>query len=339
VRFRDLVARFGSPVHAWDATPASADRMAASERARSALERADGAGARLIASSDAEYPERLHELPDPPPILFAIGALERLNAPCVAIVGTRRATSYGERVTFEIAGALACAGVTVVSGMARGIDGVAHRAALAAGGGTVAVLGTGVDVAYPATHRALHEQIAEHGLLLSEELPGDRASGGSFPKRNRIIAALASATIVVEAPHRSGALITALHALDLGRDVAAVPGPIDVPQSGGSNALLRDGAIMIAEIADALALVGASSPGGDAHTSSEAPALSDVTQRAVWDALDSPAPNLDALAARASLPARRCLAAVSALELGGAIECALTGEIRRRGVPARATAR
>ncbi|MDB4910964.1 MAG: protecting protein DprA [Gemmatimonadetes bacterium] len=332
MRFRDLIATFGSPLQAWDATPLSAERAAAAESASSALERADRAGARLIASGDHEYPDRLHELPDPPPILFAIGALERLQAPCVAIVGTRRATSYGERVTLEIAAALARAGVTVISGMARGIDGAAHRAALAAGGGTVAVLGTGVDIAYPAAHRALHAQIADHGLLLSEELPGDRASGGSFPKRNRIIAALASVTIVIEAPHRSGALITAVHALDLGRDVAAVPGPIDVPQSAGSNALLRDGAIMIAEVADALALVGASLSDDGTSTSIEAPAPSDVTQRAVWEALDSPAPDLDTLAARASLPARRCLAAVSALELSGAIECALTGEIRRLGM-------
>jgi DNA processing protein len=316
-------------VHAWDATPPSPERDAASEDASRTLERAAGAGAQIIASGDSDYPIRLAELPDPPPVLFAIGALEWLREPCVAIVGTRRATSYGERVTFEIAGALARAGVTVISGMARGIDGVAHRAALATCGGTVAVLGTGVDVAYPAAHRALHEEIATRGLLLSEELPGDRASGGSFPKRNRIIAALAHAIIVVEAPHRSGALITAMHGLELNRIIAAVPGPIDVPQSAGSNTLLRDGAIVIAELADALALVGATSP--VARAPSTAPELSDLTQRAVWLALESPAPDLDALAARASLPARRCLAAVSALELTGAIECALTGEIRRRG--------
>ena len=266
-----------------------------------------------------------------------MGSLGCLREPCVAIVGTRRATSYGERVTFEIAGALARAGVTVISGMARGIDGVAHRAALAAGGSTVAVLGTGVDVAYPAAHRSLHEEIATRGLLLPEELPGDRASGGSFPKRNRIIAALARAIIVVEAPYRSGALITAMHGLDLDRIIAAVPGPVDVPQSAGSNTLLRDGAIVIAEIADALALVGAASP--VARGSNASPALSDPAQRAIWQALEAPAPDLDALALRTSLPARRCLAAVSALELTGAIECALTGEIRRRGGIVRAFVR
>lgn len=339
MRFRELLGTFGSPLRAWDATPPSADRDTASEGAMSALERADGIRARVLASGDPEYPNRLADLPDPPPILFAIGAVEALNAPCVAIVGTRRATSYGERMTFGLASALARAGVTVISGMARGIDGVAHRAALAAGGRTIAVLGTGVDVAYPTAHRALHADIARRGLLLSEELPGDRATGGSFPKRNRIIAALASVTIVVEAPHRSGALITAAHALDLDRIVAAVPGPIDVPQSAGSNMLLRDGAVMIAEIADALTLMGVSVPGTLAREQIEAPALADGAQRAVWSALHSPAPDLDALAARASLPARRCLAAVSALELSGAIECALTGEIRRRGIPVFASAR
>ena len=333
MRFRDQVALFGSPSQAWDAVPRSRERDAASETAARAIVRADLGGARVVVAGDDEYPERLLELPDPPPILFAIGSLEPLRAPCVAIVGTRRATSYGERVTSELAGALARAGVTVVSGMARGIDGAAHRAVLLAGGCTAAVLGTGVDVAYPAAHRGLHVEIAARGVLLSEELPGDRASGGSFPKRNRIIAALATATIVVEAPHRSGALITAAHALELDRGVAAVPGPIDVPQSAGANALLRDGAIVIADVADALALVGVSPP----RIQTRVP--TDATQLAIWNALDTPAPDLDSLATRASLPARRCLAAVTALELDGAIECALTGEIRRRDLAARFSGR
>ena len=283
----------------------------------------------MLARDDADFPPGLLELSQPPAVLFAIGDVALLRAPCVAIVGTRRATSYGERVTAELAAALARAGVTIVSGMARGIDGVAHRAALAAGGATAAVLGTGVDVAYPTSHGALHAAIASRGLLLSEELPGDRANGGSFPKRNRLIAALARATIVVEAPEHSGALITAGCALDLGRTVAAVPGPIDVPQSAGTNLLLRDGAVMIADVADILAIAGVSA------TRARHDAPDDPTLRAVWDALDAPAPDLDALATRAALPARRCLAAVTTLELEGRIECALTGEIRRRGTLSR----
>jgi DNA processing protein len=328
-----LIARFGSSASAWDATPASSARAEASELAAEAIERAQRVGARVLVRELEGYPESLLQLADPPSVLYAIGNLDLLRAPCIAIVGTRRATSYGERVTAEIAAALARAGATIISGMARGIDGVAHRAALSAGGATAAVLGTGVDVAYPAAHRALHEEIAARGLLLSEELPGDRASGGSFPKRNRLIAALARATIVVEAPHRSGALITANDALLLNRDVAAVPGPIDVPQSAGSNLLLRDGAIMINDIADALALAGVSAP----VARSAAPA--DATLLAVWNALDAPAPDLDSLASRAELPARRCLAAVTVLELEGSIECALTGEIRRRGTLARSFGR
>jgi DNA processing protein len=208
--------------------------------------------------------------------------------------------------------------------MARGIDGTAHRAALAAGGRTAAVLGTGVDIAYPAAHRALHAEIAASGLLISEELPGAKASAGSFPKRNRIIAALARATIVVEAPARSGAIITALQALELGREVAAVPGPVDAPQCAGSNALLREGAAVVAEVADALALAGV------APAPARETALESAAERAVWEALGRGAADLDTLATRAALPARVCLAAVTALELAGAIECALTGEIRRR---------
>ncbi|HET7565146.1 MAG TPA: DNA-processing protein DprA [Gemmatimonadaceae bacterium] len=324
MRYRELVAQFGSAARAWDDAPALDGRADALTAARAALERAARCGARLVLLGDDEYPASLLDLPDPPPHLFAVGSLDMLRPPSVAIVGTRGATPYGERVTREIAAALARAGVSIVSGLARGIDGFAHRAALEAGGRTVAVLGTGVDVAYPASHRTLHAQIATRGLLLSEELPGDRASGGSFPKRNRVIAALTQATIIVEAPYRSGALITAEHMLDLGRVVAAVPGPIDAPQSVGSNELLRDGALAITSVADALALVGAAPP------PRREPQLCTPAQRAVWEALEQGASDIDTLTTRAALPARECLAAVTALELSGAVECALTGEIRRR---------
>ena len=324
VRYRELVARFGSAPRAWDDAPDLKGRTEALACAQAALERAARCGAHLLLLEDEGYPRPLLDLPDPPPVLFAIGDLATLRAPAVAIVGTRGSTLYGERVTREIAGALARAGVAIVSGLARGIDGTAHRAALAADGRTVAVLGTGVDVAYPAAHRALHGEIAARGLLLSQELPGDRATSGSFPKRNRIIAALTQAIIVIEAPVRSGALITAEHMLDLGRTVAVVPGPIDSPQSAGSNELMRDGAIVIASVADALALVGAEPP------LPRAPTLHTTAERAVWNALEGGALDLDTLATRSALPARDCLAAVTGLELSGAIECALTGEIRRR---------
>ena len=255
--------------------------------------------------------------------MWARGDLALLNGPVVAVVGTRRATAYAERVTRQLAGTLARAGATVISGLARGVDAAAHRGALEAQGFTVAVLGTGLDVSYPKAHAALQREIGERGLLLSELPPRETAHGGSFPRRNRIIAALARATIVVEAGVRSGALITAAHALEMNRDVAAVPGPIDVPQAQGSNELLRDGATLIAGMADALAMVGLTAP----IRLRELP--EGTAERTVWDALDGGGLQLESLAARASLPAHEALAAVTSLELRGLVECALTGEIRR----------
>ena len=227
-------------------------------------------------------------------------------------------------MTAEVAGALARAGATVVSGMALGIDAVAHRAALDATGATVAVLGTGADIAYPRAHVALHGEIARQGAVLSELPPGAQSHGGSFPERNRIIAALAVATIVIEAPFDSGALITANRALELGRDVAVVPGPIDSPQSQGANALLRDGAHPIVAVADALTLVGLAPP-----PVPSAPNLANESEVRIWRALDDGSATMDELCARTGLPVSQCLSTVTALELRGVIECALTGEIRR----------
>lgn len=273
---------------------------------------------------DDRWPEAFSELRRPPKLLWSIGDWSALQPPVIAVVGTRAATPYGERVTREIAGALARAGACIISGMALGIDGVAHRAALDAGGRTVAVLGTGVDVAYPKAHRALHAEIAEHGLLLSELDVGAYSHRGSFPERNRIIAALALATIVVEAGAKSGALITASHAEFLGRTVAAVPGPIDSPRSVGTNTLIRDAAIPVTSIADALAIAGLSPPALGGTTPD------DPMERIVWQVLRRGPLDMDSLCAAAALPAQDCLVAVSALEIRGVLECELTGEIRLR---------
>jgi len=272
---------------------------------------------------ESGYPAALLERTDHPRTLWARGDLALLERPCVAIVGTRRATPYAERVTLELSRALARAGACVVSGLARGVDAAAHRGALEANGATAAVLGTGLDVAFPRGHAELQRIIGERGLLLSELAPANAAHGGSFPRRNRIIAALASVTIVVEAGAKSGALITAGYALEMGRTVAAVPGPIDVPQSLGSNELLRDGATPITSMADAIALVGLTAPIRASELVEGGP------ERQMWDALrDGPA-DLDTLCTRARLPAHVGMAAVGALELRGLVECALSGEVRR----------
>lgn len=288
------------------------------------LRRGELAGLSLTARSDAQYPDALRELHDPPATLWSLGEWNTLKAPVVAIVGTRRATSYGQRMTREIGTALARAGACVVSGMALGIDASAHRAALDVGGRTVAVLGTGADVAYPRAHTVLHREIKDRGLVLSELEPGGRSDAGSFPRRNRIIAGLAQLTIVIEAPVRSGALITSKDALELGRDVAAVPGPIDSPQAQGSNELIRDGAHVITSVADALSLVGLDLP------VRSTPELRGDDERRIWNALAERASSLDELCSRAALPVTACLVAVTSLELRGIVECALTGEIRRR---------
>ena len=288
------------------------------------LKRAERIGARCIVDGDADYPDWLHSLEHPPVALWIMGDITVLqNRPVVSIVGTRDCTMYGERITREIAGAFARAGATVVSGMALGIDAAAHRAAIGSHGHTVAVLGTGVDVPYPVSHRSLHAQIRERGLIVSESPPGTKARPGCFPRRNRIIAALGSATIVVEAGVKSGALNTADHATALDRTLAIVPGPIDSPTSLGSNLLMRDGAHPITSIADALALLGISAA-ARAEGVPETP-----NERKVWTALAKPAADFDVLCARTGLPVRVCFETVTALEIRGLVECSLTGELRR----------
>ena len=278
------------------------------------------------ARGSAAYPRELLDLQTPPWELYAIGDASALSCPRVSIVGTRDSTAYGERITRTLTRTLVRSGVTVISGMARGIDGAAHRTALEEGGKTVAVLGTGIDVPYPVGHRQLHRAIAERGLVVSENPPGMRAHKGAFPKRNRIIAAVAPVTIVIEAGFRSGALNTASQALELGRIVAAVPGPIDSDQSRGSNQLLRDGAVLIAAADDALALLGISPPKGADYA---VPVLPDSEQK-VWDALAGGLTEMDSLPATTTLSMAECLAAITSLEILGLVECSLAGEVRRR---------
>src|SRR5687767_2093140 len=312
--YHERVTGFASAAQAFRATVSASEASRLRADARQIIARGDRLGARLLLVDDVDYPPALRHLHDPPPFLFVQGDLTLVNRPCVAIVGTRQATPYGERVTASLVAGLVHGGVCVVSGMARGIDSAAHRAALARRGGTIAVLGTGVDIAYPVGNRSLHRTIAERGLLVSEFPCGTRPTPGSFPRRNRVIAALAQLTIVVEAGEKSGAGITSGHASDLGREVGAVPGPVDSPQSAYTNQMIRTGANPILCADDALALLGLGDKGVRPFPID--PSLHG-DELVVWKALENGAAPLEWIVEHAVLEPKRALAAVTSLELSG----------------------
>jgi len=212
----------------------------------------EAAGGRLITLRDEAYPIRLKEIYDPPPVLYIKGELKEEDELSISIVGSRKTSPYGRWITEKISQDLARQGVTVVSGMARGIDSVAHWGAISAKGRTLAVLGCGIDVIYPPENRNLFGKIAEQGAVLSEFRMGSLPEGGHFPKRNRIISGLARGVIVVQANMKSGSLITARYALDQGRDVYAVPGNVGAEMSRGSNWLIKQGAKLVESSEDIL---------------------------------------------------------------------------------------
>jgi DNA processing protein len=263
-RVQRLLDTFGSLERAWHA-PAEELRRCLEQRSLSALLEArpkidlpkimadiERSGTRVTISSEDGYPVLLREIAAPPPVLYYRGELLETDATAVAIVGTRRVTQYGREMTIRIASELARAGVTIVSGLARGVDGIAHQAALDAGGRTIAVLGSGVNRMYPPEHRILAERIAEEGAVVSDYLPNTPPDAMNFPPRNRIISGLSLGVVVIEAPDRSGALITVDFAADHGRDVFAVPGPVTASNSSGCNRILREGARLVRTAEDVL---------------------------------------------------------------------------------------
>jgi DNA processing protein len=278
------------------------------------------ASSRALSFEDADYPERIRHLPDAPPLLHARGILSSAHAPAVAIVGARNASSYGMRIAKAIASSCARAGVAVVSGLARGIDAAGHEGALEHGGRTVAVLGTGLDVVYPKPHAALQRRIGIDGLLLSEHESTSLGHRGSFPRRNRIIAALADVVVIVEAGERSGSLITADHALELGRTLACVPNAIDHAGSAGSNALLKRHAEPILHPDDVLALL-------KLQASPTPGPLLDGDAASCWDAVQQGARDLASIARISGLTSRASASAVAALEIEGLLSVDLLGMV------------
>lgn len=327
------VALHGSAAAALDEVQ-PVQRASAAAEARSTVERLAALDGRSLVHGTSEYPVALHDLTacddcgitPAPPVLFTKGDLALLARPAVAMVGTRNASSAGLRAAERIARACSDAGALVISGLARGIDAAAHTGALDGAGWTAAVIGTGFDIAYPSDHRSLQRRIACDGLLITEHAPGQRPTRGSFPERNRLIAALAQVTVVVEAGHKSGALLTARVAESLNRQCAAVPGAFDVASCLGSNELLRDGAQVIASIDDVLALLRLARA-DDRHAAR--PSNLTPAERAIWDVLGSAPLELDLIVERAGWAADVCLAAVTTLELRGLLRATHDGALHR----------
>lgn len=323
---RELLKRYGSARAVLSAPAAELGEVAAAARGdrrvlvqvERAVRLLESGEVELLVESDPRYPARLLDLCDPPPLLFARGRLELLERPALAIVGSRRPTTYGRDAARALAAGVSGAGVVVVSGMARGIDGEAHGASL--DGGTIGVLGCGIDVVYPREHARLIEEVASRGLLLSEFPPGAAPLRYHFPQRNRLIAALSLGVLVVEASRASGSLITVEHALDLGREVFAVPGPIGRETSAGSNELIRDGATMVLGVGDILSTLGLPAPATETPPEgapeSVSPAIRGEALR-LWQVLDDEPRHADELAAVCGLDAATTLVRLLELELGG----------------------
>ena len=324
-RLRALRAHYGgycailrAPDGALGPAAAAARRNPDCERrSRAALRAIARTGSSVVTELDLLYPAALRHLHDPPHVLYLRGRLELLDRPAVAIVGARQHTPYGAEAARQLAADLAGAGLVVVSGMARGIDSIAHQAALP--GASIGVLGCGIDVVYPSQNAPLFQQMAVDGLLLTEFAPGAPALRYHFPQRNRLIAALSAAVVVVEASAKSGTLITAEHALELGREVFAVPGPIGSDASVGTNALIREGATLLTGADDVLSVLGMAAPPGAPRGSAHPPAGVSPEAERVWGLLGGGAAHVDRLMEETALAPAEALGALLELELRGAV--------------------
>jgi DNA processing protein len=281
----------------------------------------------VITLADAVYPRLLLEIPDPPPLLYAAGRLELLAWPALAVVGSRNASAQGVRDAEQFAKAFSEAGLTIVSGLALGIDAAAHRGGLAGKGSTIAVLGTGIDVVYPRQNAALAARIAEAGLLLSEFPLGAPGAADHFPRRNRLISGLAQGCLVIEAALASGSLITARTAGDQGREVFALPGSIHSPLSKGCHALIKQGAKLVESAEDVLSELGAFRRTASATT--RAAALQDADGGALLLHMGYDPVDLDSLCARAGLPVEQVSAELLRLELAGHVAALPGGRYQR----------
>jgi DNA processing protein len=328
VRFRTLLDAFGSIEAAWQATPGELRSCGIGPVAASALidgrtridpdrelARVTSAGFDALTWLDEGYPDRLREIAQPPPVLYADGQIEARDRWAVAVVGTRKPTAYGVSAARDLGRVLAGNGVVVISGLARGIDALAHQAALEAGGRTVAVLGSGLDQVYPPEHRGLASQIRLNGAVVSDCPLGTKPDGANFPPRNRIIFGMAAAVVVVEAGEGSGALITADFGAEQGREVFAVPGSIYSRTSRGCHRLIENGARPLVAFEDVLEAINMEAAVMADHPPEQLP--EDATERSVIGCLSSEPGHVDELHVRSGLPVATLTATLALLELKG----------------------
>ncbi len=327
-----LIEHFGSPARVLASGsgqlrevpgvgPKLAEAIASADRidVRAELELCERHQIDVVTQDDARYPRLLREIPDPPGLLFCQGQLLPRDAVAIAIVGTRHATSYGRKQAEQLSMSLARAGMTIVSGLARGIDGVAHEAALAAGGRTIGVLASGLLEVFPPEHKNLVAKMIQSGAVLSENPPRYKPFSGAFPRRNRLITGMCLGVIIVEASQRSGALISARHATEQGREVFAVPGRVDSRMSRGCHDLLRDGARLVQTADDVLEELGPlveAIPCQDGRLMHHPAELQLTAQeRSVLDCVGIEPTSIDQIAHDTGLPIHRVLSTVSVLEV------------------------
>lgn len=352
-----LVEIFGSAAAVWNAGSSAIHAVRGiSSRARASLLRGpdikssmrvatavSGLGGWIMRFTDLDYPVALAGISDRPAMLYGMGSREAVSAECVAVVGSRAASSYGIRVAGQLAVGLTGHGMCVVSGLALGIDTAAHRAALDAGGSTVAVIGCGLDVAYPRQNVGLARRIREKGAVITEYPPGTQPEARNFPVRNRIISGLSSAVVVIEAGRKSGSLITASTALEQGREVLAVPGSIYSLKSTGTHWLIRQGAVPVTCVDDILEALRWNHVAGDAgaeiHDAEENNGMSvqepdglSVGEKRLWAGLEEYPVHIDELAAACGMPAAEISGLLLRMELKGLVR-AVPGQMYQRSAP------
>ena len=330
VRMQGLLAYFGDLESAWRSSQAELAEaglgLKVIERVVQARESVDldkvwekieKQGIKILTWQDETYPQRLKEIDQPPPVLYIRGEYLPDDLFAVSIVGTRRVTPYGRQITEELASFLAANGMTVISGLARGVDVIAHQTSLKAGGRTIGILGSGVDRIYPPEHRALAEQIMERGAIISDYPPGTPPDASNFPPRNRIISGLSLAVVVIEAGETSGALITAEFAAEQGREVFAVPGSILAPQSKGTNKLIQQGALPLLGVTDLMQALDITRMGGQKSARKIMP--SDATEAKLLSVLGSEPLHVDEIRNQSDLPIEKVSAALALMELKGIV--------------------